>query len=676
MRSDREEIPEGYTKEDADKAEIAEAKENKKRAAQRGTTTAIALAAPTDCQTYWPEFRYQVCGAIRVKYDSLGGSTSFLLLPSSNELANPDGFGRRQTFVNGPIYWSGATGAHPVVNHFMEKWGQYGWEGGYLKYPTTDELVNPDGIGRRQEFQGAAIYFHNLTGPHTIGGAIRDKWNQTPPLPAERSFLGYPTTDEIVVPGGAGRMNRFQNGVIYWSSPTGAHPVAGEILNQWAAAGYEASTYGYPVGDEKKVGPTGVEQQFQGDWISWPRRVSDTYCGDVCTGAVYTKYPELRNTVTTPPMPRLRPCDAITEDGELLCLGGSDAPQPQQRAPQQPSALGAPADTAIQPWCYEKPRNTWTVEPFYACAVFDDDPLHQPYTTRKVNGSRVTSGKFHLVYELESRIEPKTLKFTMRLRIIVQEASNDAAGARVTVVPICMGGTPCSVATPPASDSGVLTEGSSVLIEFNVTTPTPSPLSSPIMGFNLDMKPAPGKTWAPERDGGKEYPTIRCDNYGYLSGQGCVFAGGIAALEYGPEKNVPEVAWHIQMAQQSGIVGGTKESPLHRATPAQRDASAAIACKQSSPYPSPRPAGKQCDEYPFKTAVEGAQYGGGPRTYNPQCQLPLIGSGSGPVGFSVCLLNDRQNGYAGSAINVFFGAFRVREGDPFVVKASGGVPPG
>lgn len=104
MRSDREELPEGYTKEDADKAEMAEAKiiaASKSRNARTATTAtnAIAAAAPTDCMIYFPEFRYQVCGAIRVKYDSLGGSTSFLLLPTSNELVNPDQFGRRQTFL-------------------------------------------------------------------------------------------------------------------------------------------------------------------------------------------------------------------------------------------------------------------------------------------------------------------------------------------------------------------------------------------------------------------------------------------------------------------------------------------------------------------------------------------------------------------------------------------------
>jgi len=103
MRSDREEIPEGFTKEQADEAEMQEARSQKARMGMR--------AAP-GCQEYWPT-KWQVCGAIRDKYNSLGGPLSFLLLPTSNELVNPDGHGRRSVFQNGPIYWSAVGGAHP-----------------------------------------------------------------------------------------------------------------------------------------------------------------------------------------------------------------------------------------------------------------------------------------------------------------------------------------------------------------------------------------------------------------------------------------------------------------------------------------------------------------------------------------------------------------------------------
>ncbi|MEU4841847.1 LGFP repeat-containing protein [Nocardia testacea] len=220
---------------------------------------------------YWPA-PYEVCGAIRDKYNQLGGPNSFLLWPTSNELSNPDGRGKRTTFQNGPIYWSAAGGAHPVVNHFFAAWQRNGWEGGPLGYPTSDEVVNPDPIapiGRRQLFEGGTIYWR-LNEAYYIAGAIRDKWGETG---WEQGWLGYPTTDETKLPDGQGRMNRFEkgNGVIYWSPDTGAWPVTGAILDRWARDGYERSQYGYPIGGETSPdGGVTVEQRFQRGTITAP----------------------------------------------------------------------------------------------------------------------------------------------------------------------------------------------------------------------------------------------------------------------------------------------------------------------------------------------------------------------------------------------------------------------
>ncbi|WP_260850509.1 LGFP repeat-containing protein [Rhodococcus sp. WB9] len=152
-----------------------------------------------------------------------------------------------------------------MVNHFLAKWGNYGYEGGFIKYPTSDEIVNPDGVGRRQHFQGADIYWNFAPGAHVIGGAIRDKWNT---VGAERndSLLGYPTTDEMGLPDGQGRMNRFERGVIYWSPANGAHPITGLIQDQWERSGYEQGRFGYPINDQY-VMDGGVAQDFQRETI-------------------------------------------------------------------------------------------------------------------------------------------------------------------------------------------------------------------------------------------------------------------------------------------------------------------------------------------------------------------------------------------------------------------------
>lgn len=214
------------------------------------------------CQTY-PPTAFQVCGVIRDKYNQIGGPASFLLYPKSNELTNPGNTGKRSEFVGGNIYWSTATGAHPVAHDFLAKWGEKGYETGFLKYPATDEIVLSDNVSRRQEFQGGSIYWSPVTGAHSTQGAIRQRWID---LGADRSYLGFPTTDEIVTPNGGGRFNRFlNNAVIYWSAATGAHPVAGRILDVWSAAGYEKSPYGYPIEGAVPVPgePGSYTQKFQ-----------------------------------------------------------------------------------------------------------------------------------------------------------------------------------------------------------------------------------------------------------------------------------------------------------------------------------------------------------------------------------------------------------------------------
>ncbi|MFC4603612.1 LGFP repeat-containing protein [Rhodococcus kronopolitis] len=76
------------------------------------------------------------------KYNSLGGALSFLLLPTSGELVNPDGFGRRNLFANGPIYWSAATGRASRRQRLQPEVGREGL-GGRLPQVPEDRRTTP-----------------------------------------------------------------------------------------------------------------------------------------------------------------------------------------------------------------------------------------------------------------------------------------------------------------------------------------------------------------------------------------------------------------------------------------------------------------------------------------------------------------------------------------------------
>ena len=87
---------------------------------------------------------------------------------------------------------------------------------------TTELEGANDGLYK--EYNGGNIYWHPFVGAFEVHGDILQKYKL---LGAEAGFLGYPTTDELITPDGFGRFNHFQNGSIYWTPDTGAHEVHG-----------------------------------------------------------------------------------------------------------------------------------------------------------------------------------------------------------------------------------------------------------------------------------------------------------------------------------------------------------------------------------------------------------------------------------------------------------------
>ena len=237
-----------------------------------GLASNEASARATNCTSYSSPATgaHQVCGAIRAKYQALGGPAGFLGYPTTDETATPDGIGRFNHFANnGSIYWTASTGAWSIHGAIRSKWASLGWESSFspLGYPVTDETGTPDGIGRFNHFSKAgSIYWTPATGAHEVHGAIRAKWAS---MGWERSVLGYPVTDETGTPDGIGRFNHFSKASsIYWTPATGAHEVHGAIRAKWASMGWERSCLGYSVSDELAISG-GRQSNFQHGFITW-----------------------------------------------------------------------------------------------------------------------------------------------------------------------------------------------------------------------------------------------------------------------------------------------------------------------------------------------------------------------------------------------------------------------
>lgn len=215
----------------------------------------------------YPHLPWFILDQIGAKYSALGGETGFLKKPLGSRGSCPDGKGRYQHYEGGSIYWHPDTGAHEIHGAIRERYKSLGWEKSFLGYPITDERTTPDGIGRYNHFQGGSIYWTPATGAHEVHGAIRSKWAA---MGWEKSYLGYPLTDERTTPDTVGRYSHFQGGSIYWTPQTGAHSVHIKIRDKWQAKGWELGYLGYPINDTNIFsGGNQMNCRFQGGEINW-----------------------------------------------------------------------------------------------------------------------------------------------------------------------------------------------------------------------------------------------------------------------------------------------------------------------------------------------------------------------------------------------------------------------
>lgn len=115
------------------------------------------------------------------------------------------------------IYWSAQTGAFEIHGAIRKKWSTMGAINGFLGFPISDELKIGAGPAAYQKFEHGRIYWSPKSGAHEVHGGVLGKWLS---MGAENSCLGYPTSDEKKA--GKGRKQYFENGTITWTASTGA----------------------------------------------------------------------------------------------------------------------------------------------------------------------------------------------------------------------------------------------------------------------------------------------------------------------------------------------------------------------------------------------------------------------------------------------------------------------
>ncbi|MCD2186091.1 LGFP repeat-containing protein [Actinomycetospora soli] len=123
------------------------------------TTTAppVTTAPPTTTTTKPPtSTTAPATDPVTAYYQKLGGSSSYLGAPR-NAVYSVAG-GRAQDYAGGSIYWSSATGAHAVRGAILTRYKAIGGPSSAIGFPTTDEYAVSG--GRRSDFaKGTIVYY-------------------------------------------------------------------------------------------------------------------------------------------------------------------------------------------------------------------------------------------------------------------------------------------------------------------------------------------------------------------------------------------------------------------------------------------------------------------------------------------------------------------------------------
>lgn len=201
-------------------------------------------------------------GGVRDRWAELGYQNGSLGLPTGPEVYNSDLNSWSQTYQNGSIIGSAATGFWETEGPTQTRWKALGAESGVLGLPVAAVSMSAGDTSGWQQYQNGYIIGSSTTGYWESKGAIRTRWVQ---LGYQNSILGYPTGPEVYA-GGNKYYQKFENGYIIGSGAIGFWENYGPIRSRWAALGYQNGVMGYPTG-EVVLTAEGFYQKYQNGYI-------------------------------------------------------------------------------------------------------------------------------------------------------------------------------------------------------------------------------------------------------------------------------------------------------------------------------------------------------------------------------------------------------------------------
>lgn len=329
-------------------------------------------------------------------------------------------------------------------------------------------------------------------------------------------------------------------------------------------------------------------------------------------------------------------------------------------------ASSVPTLFALQPvpdWCRQAGvmNPDWYLANRYeACGNWK----YQLRTTVTQNGVTTITGLMDFTitgYHYGSQNQPTVAH---QITIIPSSMTGETIGTTATASAVCS--TACTNGNQSFGTQILKTgQASSGEFFYNTTATTWGSVANTGSTWKISLK-APKSTSASTLS--SVSTTVRCDTaVPGITSTGCVIPGNTPYIRYDSTK-WGSFAAHVKAAQQSGLPGAYKKTPLHRLTNTLlKNKNRSTACGGFT-----RPTNYSCDEYPFASSYEGAYTGGGTARTFPWCQIKLAGTPStGATGYSVCMIDAGVNSGAGSVLNsTLFVPKRVIDRDAFYVHIS------
>jgi SpoIID/LytB domain protein len=215
---------------------------------------------------------HPVHGPVFREYRRLRGASGVLKLPTTDIVPTSDGAALRASFQAGVIYSHETLGTHGLYGPIERAYAARRWTVGPLGLPKSSVKPTTERDGHVAAFQHGAIYNRPDLGAHALYGPIYQAYASTGWTTGP---LGMPSTGVGRTTALDAQRTSFVGGVIYYRRDVGAHALHGPIYDAYARQGWTTGYLGLPTTDVTVV-PGGLRADFEHGWIMWDESTDRT----------------------------------------------------------------------------------------------------------------------------------------------------------------------------------------------------------------------------------------------------------------------------------------------------------------------------------------------------------------------------------------------------------------